>query len=70
MPGQRWHVSASPTLCYSRSFKIPHFETHAIDLPHALVYNAVNVLAAMKMLADASPEKQRGRDIGIEYVIG
>ncbi|KAF1353113.1 putative maleylacetate reductase [Delphinella strobiligena] len=44
-------------LCHTLggSFNLPHAETHAIMLPHALAYNAPNIPEVTKKLADVLP---------------
>ncbi|XP_014550257.1 hypothetical protein COCVIDRAFT_43168 [Bipolaris victoriae FI3] len=51
-------VSLHHKLCHTLggSFNLPHSQTHTIVLPHTLAYNAPKVPAALKILADASPE--------------
>ncbi|POR33556.1 Maleylacetate reductase [Tolypocladium paradoxum] len=51
-------MSLHHKLCHALggSFNLPHAETHAVILPHALAYNAPKVPLAMAMLAEAIPE--------------
>lgn len=51
-------MSLHHKLCHTLggSFNLPHAETHAIILPHALAYNAPHIPKAMKILATAFPE--------------
>lgn len=51
-------MSLHHKLCHTLggSFNLPHAETHAVVLPHALAYNAAKAPRAMEMLADALPD--------------
>lgn len=45
-------------LCHAiaGSFGLPHSDTHAVILPHALAYNAPNVQQAMQSIAECLPD--------------
>lgn len=48
---------------------MPHAETHAIVLPHALAYNAPKIPNVMKKLADVLPESNGDAIHGLEVLL-
>lgn len=64
-------MSLHHKLCHTLggSFNLPHSETHTIVLPHALAYNAREVPAAMKILADALPDSDGDAILGLNRLL-
>lgn len=65
-------MSLHHKLCHTLggSFNLPHSETHAIVLPHAVAYNYSSVPGAMKMLADCLPGSDGDAIAGLNLLVG
>jgi alcohol dehydrogenase class IV len=58
-------------LCHTLggSFNMPHAETHAIILPHALSYNAPSIPGVMKKIASILPESDGDAVKGLNILL-
>jgi alcohol dehydrogenase class IV len=51
------------------SFNLPHAETHAVVLPHALAFNAPAAPKAMELLSQALPEGEGDAVKGLNMLL-
>ncbi|KAL5324753.1 hypothetical protein ACEPPN_005869 [Leptodophora sp. 'Broadleaf-Isolate-01'] len=64
-------MSLHHKLCHTLggSFNLPHAEVHTIILPHALAYNAPNIPAEMKALAQVLPDSNGDATHGLNVLL-
>ena len=64
-------MSLHHKLCHvlGGSLSLPHADTHAIILPHALAYNAPNVPEALRILAEALPDSNGDAINGLNLLL-